>query len=68
MAVKGQDVIYHHSNWKCIKPEPTEEEFQWLWNEREDRLRAFREKYGIGSPVSTAGDAFGSHGRENVSE
>jgi len=68
VAVKGNDVIHHHSEWKCVKPEVSEEEFQRLWAEREERLRVFREKYGIGSPVSTAGDVFGSHGRENISE
>lgn len=68
VAVKGQDVIYHHSNWQCVKPEVDEEEFQRLWIEREERLQAFREKYGIGSPISTAGDAFGSHGQENIGE
>jgi len=45
VAVRGQDVIYHHSNWKCVRPEPTEEEFQRLWTEREERMRSFREKF-----------------------
>jgi hypothetical protein len=51
VAVGGLDVIYHHSNWQCVKPEPTEEEFQRLWIAREERMQAFRDKYGVGSPV-----------------
>jgi len=57
VAVKGEDVIYHHGTWKCVRPEVTEEEFQRLWIEREERMQRFREKY----PTPTAEESHG-HG------
>jgi hypothetical protein len=44
VAVKGEDVIYHHGTWKCVRPEVTEDEFQQLWIGREERMQAFRDK------------------------
>jgi hypothetical protein len=61
VVVKGQDVIYHHGTWNCVKPEVNEEEFQRLWAEREERMRLFREKYGVGSAIPTEEDGYG-HG------
>jgi hypothetical protein len=51
VSVNGLDVIYHHGTWKCVRPEVTEEQFQRLWLQREERMQSFRDKYGVGSPV-----------------
>ena len=41
-------LIHHHGTWKCVRPEVTEEEFQQFWGQREESLRAFREKLAKG--------------------
>ncbi len=43
-VASGGNPIYHHDTWTCYRPEVVEEEFQRLWDEREARMQAFRER------------------------